>query len=139
MVSTELKTTSNEYRVVTGAIDNKNSSSIYLVLSTWVSIPYEDPMTEKKLIRLIKNELYDTDDLLFDTSRTIVDVSYSTLSPAQRVFLTIDMTLYQKDLVNVLPIKDDNLQWYVNEIKDTVINVIKTNLTDWNFYSSRKD
>lgn len=120
-------TSSQEYNVVTGTVDNKTPKSIYIQISAWgepknyLECDYERILRNKS--KRVKNKLFDliTDDLFYKT-KTIVDfnMASSGINPNKRSFMSVELTLFKKE--PFLPINSKELIPIVEELSEKIIS-----------------
>ena len=130
------------YHVISGSIDNKNSKSIYINLSTWGQPKINDDINYIRIIRdinkKIKSNVFnllsskDTEKL-FIKERTIVDldVRESGIKFNKRSFTNAEITLF---LTNILPINSLVLKPMLDNIVKTIVNEVFEKNQYFKFY-----
>ena len=115
----------DNYKVLSGTVDNKNPKTLYLNISAW-----GDPLSDDEnlnyngvvryLTKSIKTEIFDKlDNKLFINSRTIVDFDMRTsgIEYGKRSYMNCEITLFQKNSFKLQEkIIKDNLDVMLNTI-----------------------
>ena len=125
----------DNYKVLSGTVDNKNPKTLYLNISAW-----GDPLSDDEninyngvvryLTKSIKTEIFDKlDDKLFINSRTIVDFDMRTsgIEYGKRSYMNCEITLFQR---NTFKLQEKHIQDSFGELIHNIIN----NVFDDNIY-----
>jgi hypothetical protein len=132
-----------EFSITIGTMNKKNPNSLYITASSWLYLGDGKRLDNKsvcKLTKKIKNHLYNSNDLIFNSKNIICDISYPNLDNGKNIdklhFFDVDITLFQKDYKNLLDWKDDNLFLYTDWIAEEIISLLKNE--GFSFFNSRK-
>lgn len=126
-----------EYNVISGAVDNRNPESIYIQISAWGKPKNKeeedfDSIIKQKSKRVKKKlfEMLDTEQFL---PKVIVDfnMASSGVSYEKRSYMSVEMTLFQKD---PLPVNSDKLLPTLNKISEKIITDVFEKDEDFKFY-----
>jgi hypothetical protein len=126
-----------EYNVISGAVDNKNPESIYRQISAWGQPKNKgeenfDTIIKQKSKR-VKRKLFEVLDCNQFLQKAIVDfnMASSGISFDKRSFMSVELTLFQKD---PLPINSDKLLPTLNKISEKIISDVFEKDEDFKFY-----
>lgn len=131
------------YKVLSGTVDNKNPKTLYLNISAWgLPLMDDDEINYNNVIRYItksiKTELFNNlDRNLFIPNRTIVDFDMRTsgIIYGKRSYMNCEITLFQK---HSFKLQEQEIQNSINEIaKNITQNVLDDNLY-FSFYKNKK-
>ena len=131
------------YKVLSGTVDNKNPKTLYLNISAWgLPLMDDDEINYNNVIRYItksiKTELFNNlDRNLFIPNRTIVDFDMRTsgIIYGIRSYMNCEITLFQK---HSFKLQEQEIQNSINEIaKNITQNVLDDNLY-FSFYKNKK-
>lgn len=129
-----------EYNVISGAVDNRNPESIYIQISAWGKPKNKeeenfDSIIKQKSKRVKKKlfEMLDTEQFL---PKVIVDfnMASSGISYEKRSYMSVEMTLFQKD---PLPVNSDKLLPTLNKISEKIITDVFEKDEDFKFYRKK--
>ena len=121
----------NNYRILSGTVDNKNPKALFLTISAWGETLLDDNINYnnvfKNIIKGIKKEINSNiNQNLFHNERCIVDFDMreSGISCGKKSFINCEITLYQK---NLFKLQDKLIQKELKTISDLVANNILEN------------
>ena len=125
----------DNYKVLSGTVDNKNPKTLYLNISAWGDpLSYDENLNYNGVVRYltksIKTEIFDKlDDKLFINSRTIVDFDMRTsgIEYGKRSYMNCEITLFQR---NTFKLQEKHIQDSFGELIHNIIN----NVFDDNIY-----
>lgn len=126
-----------EYNVISGAVDNKNPESIYIQISAWGKPKNKEEENFDTIIKQkskrVKRKLFEVLDCNQFLPKVIVDfnMASSGISYNKRSFMSVEMTLFQKD---PLPINSDELLPTLNKISEKIISDVFEKDEDFKFY-----
>lgn len=129
-----------EYNVISGAVDNRNPESIYIQISAWGKPKNKeeenfDSIIKQKSKRVKKKlfEMLDTEQFL---PKVIVDfnMASSGISYEKRSYMSVEMTLFQKD---PLPVNSEKLLPTLNKISEKIITDVFEKDEDFKFYRKK--
>lgn len=126
-----------EYNVISGAVDNKNPESIYIQISAWGKPKNEEEENFDTIIKQkskrVKRKLFEVLDSNQFLPKAIVDfnMASSGVSYDKRSFMSVELTLFQKD---PLPINSDKLLPTLNKISEKIISDVFEVDEDFKFY-----
>ena len=112
------------YNVVSGTVDNKNPESIYIQISAWGKPKNKEEENFDSIIKQkskrVKRKLFEMLDTEQFLPKVIVDfnMASSGISYEKRSYMSVEMTLFQKD---PLPINSDKLLPTLNKISEKII------------------
>jgi hypothetical protein len=125
----------DNYKVLSGTVDNKNPKTLYLNISAW-----GDPLSDDEnlnyngvvryLTKSIKTEIHSKlDNKLFINNRTIVDFDMRTsgIEYGKRSYMNCEITLFQR---NTFKLQEKQIQDSFDELIHNIIN----NVFDDNIY-----
>lgn len=127
-------------KIVYGTVDSIKLKSLYLNIQTWVEPIYEcDNWTRTvlNLSRSIKHSIYETINKEIFNDKFIVDLDLrsSGLSVSKKSFMNLEINFY---------LKQDELDFKDNEIKESLLKIINKIFTDnfldnqnFNFYLTK--
>ena len=93
--------TYKDYKVISGTVDSKNPTSVYINISAWGEPTDENIEQYVSIISLlkkhVKKHIHDNLPMTFNRTRTIVDLDMreSGISFGKRSFMNCEITLYQ--------------------------------------------
>jgi hypothetical protein len=129
-----------EYNVISGAVDNRNPESIYIQISAWGKPKNKeeedfDSIIKQKSKRVKKKlfEVLDTEQFL---PKVIVDfnMASSGVSYEKRSYMSVEMTLFQKNPIHV---NSDKLLPTLNKISEKIITDIFEKDEDFKFFKRK--
>lgn len=126
-----------EYNVISGAVDNKNPESIYIQISAWGKPKNKEEENFDTIIKnkskRVKKKLYEVLDYSQFLPNAIVDfnMASSGISYNKRSFMSVEVTLFQKD---PLPVNSDKLLPTLNKISEKIITDVFEQDEDFKFY-----
>lgn len=119
----------DNYNIVMGSVDNKNSKAVYINLSAWGQPMLDEELDYTKIIRsinkVIKKNIYDylnvhDNEKRFYDNRSIVDLDIrkSGIKFNKRSFSNTEITLF---LTEELPINSDKIKPIIDGITNTIV------------------
>ena len=117
------------YKVISGTVDSKNPTSVYINISAWGE-PTNDNVEQytsviSSLKKDIKAHIFANLPLTFNKQRTIVDLDMreSGITYGKRSFMSCEITLYQNVRSGKLLMADD-LKKMMTQITDKVLKEV---------------
>ena len=129
-----------EYNVISGAVDNRNPESIYIQISAWGKPKNKEEENFDSIIKQkskrVKKKLFEVLDTEQFLPKVIVDfnMASSGVSYEKRSYMSVEMTLFQKD---PLPINSDKLLPTLNKISEKIITDVFEKDEDFKFYRKK--
>ena len=129
-----------DYNVISGAVDNRNPESIYIQLSAWGKPKNKEEENFDSIIKQkskrVKRKLFEMLDTEQFLPKVIVDfnMASSGISYEKRSYMSVEMTLFQKD---PLPINSDKLLPTLNKISEKIITDVFEKDEDFKFYRKK--
>ena len=129
-----------DYNVVSGTVDNRNPESIYIQISAWgkPKNKYEENFDGviKQKSKKIKRKLFEVLDTNHFFGKAIVDfnMASSGISHDKRSFMSVEMTLFQKEPT---PVNSDKLLPKLNKISEKIITDVFEVDEDFKFYRKK--
>lgn len=125
----------DNYKVLSGTVDNKNPKTLYLNISAWGCPLLDDETINyngviRYLTKSIKTEIHNKlDSKLFINNRTIVDFDMRTsgIEYGKKSYMNCEITLFQR---NTFKLQEKEIQ----DSFDKLIHEIITNVFDDNIY-----
>lgn len=135
---------SDNYKTVSGTVDNKNPKSLYLTISGWGSPNYEDENInygkvirnmDKEVRKILYNDLCDSE---FVKNKTIVDLDMrkSGVAFGKRSFMSCEVTLYQTEPT---PINTKKMINKMEKISHHLINHVFESNQYFTFHKRKRD
>ena len=132
----------NNYKIVTGTIDNKKPKAMYVIISAWGK-PTNDgivnyPNVIKKLNKEIKTKLFKSlDNTLFDINRSIIDLDMrdSGITFDKKSYMNCEITLFK---LNDFKIQDKKIKENVSNIINNIINDVFEDSPNFTFHKTKK-
>jgi hypothetical protein len=113
------------YKIISGTIDNKNPKSMYLTISAWGKPIVDGDVIYSDIIRKMNKEIKSTlfnniDETLFDINRTIVDLDMrnSGITFNKKSYMNCEITLFK---LNDFKIQDKKIKECIKQISSDVI------------------
>ena len=113
------------YKIISGTIDNKNPKSMYLTISAWGKPIVDGDIIYSDIIRKMNKEIKSTlfaniDETLFDINRTIVDLDMrnSGITFNKKSYMNCEITLFK---LNDFKIQDKKIKECIKQISNDVI------------------
>ena len=129
-----------DYNVISGAVDNRNPESIYIQISAWGKPKNKEEENFDSIIKQkskrVKRKLFEMLDTEQFLPKVIVDfnMASSGISYEKRSYMSVEMTLFQKD---PLPINSDKLLPTLNKISEKIITDVFEKDEDFKFYRKK--
>lgn len=131
------------YKVISGTVDSKNPTSVYINISAWGE-PTNDEIDEyttviSSLRKVVKSYIYDSLPLSFNKLKTIVDLDMreSGVSYGKRSFMSCEITLYQNTRNSNILVGDD-LKKTMGSITDKLIKEVFDEYPHFKFHKNKK-
>ena len=142
----ELKiNTFNNYNIVYGSVNNKNSKALYINISAWAEPKNDNDLNytriirdiDKKIRQTIYNELEANISTPFLKDRTIIDfdIRESGVRYGKRSFTNTEITLYMK---YELPINSDSLKPFIDDLIEKILEGSFEKDKHFKFYKKKK-
>ncbi len=130
------------YKVVSGTVDSKNPTSVYINISAWGEPTNED--TEQyitvisSLKKDIKGHLFNILPLSFNKQRTIVDLDMrvSGIAYGKRSYMSCEITLYQNVRNGKLLIGEE-LKKSMSQITEKIISDVLDEYPHFKFHKKK--
>ena len=129
-----------DYNVISGSVDNRNPESIYIQISAWGKPKNKEEENFDSIIKQkskrVKRKLFEMLDTEQFLPKVIVDfnMASSGISYEKRSYMSVEMTLFQKD---PLPINSDKLLPTLNKISEKIITDVFEKDEDFKFYRKK--
>jgi len=130
------------YKVVSGTVDSKNPTSVYINISAWGE-PTRDDVDEytaviSSLKKAIKSYIYTNLPLSFNKLKTIVDLDMreSGITYGKRSFMSCEITLYQ-NVRNGGILMGEDLKKIMGQITDKVITEVFDEYPHFKFHKNK--
>lgn len=129
-----------DYNVISGAVDNRNPESIYIQISAWGKPKNKEEGNFDSIIKQkskrVKRKLFEVLDTEQFLPKVIVDfnMASSGISYEKRSYMSVEMTLFQKD---PLPVNSDKLLPTLNKISEKIITDVFEKDEDFKFYRKK--
>jgi len=129
-----------EYNVISGAVDNRNPESIYIQISAWGKPKNKEEENFDSIIKQkskrVKKKLFEVLDTEQFLPKVIVDfnMASSGVSYEKRSYMSVEMTLFQKD---PLPVNSDKLLPTLNKISEKIITDVFEKDEDFKFFKRK--
>ena len=134
----------NNYSVVIGSTNNKNSKANYINISAWAEPQFFEEVNYKRIIKdinkkikqLLFNLLSTNDYDEFSQDKTIVDLDIreSGIRYGKRSFINCEITLFLKSEIQV---NSDYMKLMLDKIIDDVINTTLETNKVFKFYKKK--
>ena len=130
------------YKVISGTVDSKNPTSVYINISAWGE-PTNDNVEEytsviSSLKKDVKTHVFANLPLTFNKQRTIVDLDMreSGIAYGKRSFMRCEITLYQNPRSGKLLMVDE-LKKTMSQITDNVIKEVFDKYPHFKFHKKK--
>jgi hypothetical protein len=129
-----------DYNVISGAVDNRNPESIYIQISAWGKPKNKEEENFDSIIKQkskrVKRKLFEMLDKEQFLPKVIVDfnMASSGVSYEKRSYMSVEMTLFQKD---PLPVNSDKLLPTLNKISEKIITDVFEKDEDFKFFKRK--
>ena len=130
------------YRVVSGTVDNKNPKALYLNISAWGESIVNDELNYGPILRKVTKDIKiklksSLDSNLFYTDRCIVDFDMreSGISYGKKSFMNCEITIFQKKLFNI---QEKTIQKELNLIGGIITTEVLERFEYFNFKKTKK-
>lgn len=117
----------DKFLVKIGTVDNKNPRSIFLTMSSWTHPKTSDDLNYDRIIshlrKKIKQKIFDTQNVLFDPNKTIIDLDLrsSGISINKKSYMSCEITMFQKQSISI---KEKIIHDYFKDISKILIDDI---------------
>jgi len=128
------------YKVISGTVDSKNPTSVYINISAWGEPTNEDIEQYTTVISLLKKDvkahLFTILPLSFNKQRSIVDLDMreSGITYGKRSYMSCEITLYQNPRNGKLLVADE-LKKTMGQITDKIIKEV---LDEYRYFKFHK-
>lgn len=135
--------TDPNYKVVFGAVDNKNPKSLYINISSWGELinnthdTYEKVINKKrKKIKKHLNEVLSNHNSFYK-DKSIVDfnMASSGVSKEKRSFMSVELTLFQKR--PLLKVNSEEIKRPLESISKYIISTVFNVDEDFNYHKKK--
>lgn len=130
------------YKVISGTVDSKNPTSVYINITAWGE-PTKDDIDEyttviSSLKKDVKSHIYTNLPLSFNKLKTIVDLDMreSGISYGKRSFMSCEITLYQNSRNGTILMGED-LKKLMGQITDKVIKEVFDEYPHFKFHKNK--
>jgi hypothetical protein len=135
-------TTHNNYRVLSGTVDNKNPKALYLTISAWGKSIIEDEINYGSVFKAITKDIKkilnsELNPNLFHSDRCIVDFDMreSGITYGKKSFMNCEITLFQK---NLFKLQEKNIQKELNRITEIITTEVLDSSEYFEFTKTKK-
>ncbi len=132
----------NNYRVLSGTVDNKNPKALYLTISAWGETLIKEDINYTSVIRLISKDIKkalakNLNKNLFHNNKCIIDFDMreSGIVYGKKSYMNCEITLYQK---NLFKLQEKKIQNELNNISKIITTDIFENVKYFNFSKTKK-
>lgn len=132
----------NNYRVLSGTVDNKNPKALYLTISAWGETLIKEDINYTSVIRLISKDIKralseNLNKNLFHNNKCIIDFDMreSGIVYGKKSYMNCEITLYQK---NLFKLQEKKIQNELNNITQIITTDIFENVKYFNFSKTKK-
>ena len=134
--------TYKDYKVVSGTVDSKNPTSVYINISAW-----GEPINEETehyvsvisgLKKRVKQYIYDSIPMTYNPHRTIIDLDMreSGIGYGKRSYMSCEVTLYQ-NVRNGKILMSNELKRSMSQLTDNLIEDVFDKDEDFKFYKKK--
>ena len=133
----------NDYKVISGTVDSKNPTSVYINISAWGEPTNEDTEQYVTVISSLKKELkkyiHNNLPLSFNRVRTIIDLDMreSGIAFGKRSFMSCEITLYQRTLTGTKLLRSTELKRVMGDITDRVVEDVFDKYEHFKFHKKK--
>ncbi len=130
------------YKVISGTVDSKNPTSVYINISAWGEPTNDDvdyyTTVISSLKKNIKTYLFANLPLTFNKHRTIVDLDMreSGIVYGKRSFMSCEITLYQNTRIGKM-LMSDELKKSMGQITDKIIKEVLDEYPHFKFHKKK--
>lgn len=130
------------YKVISGTVDSKNPTSVYINISAWGEPTNDDVERYVTVIGLLKKDIkahvYTNLPLTFNKQRTIVDLDMreSGIAYGKRSYMSCEITLYQNHRTGKL-LMGDELKKTMVQITNSVITEVLDKYPSFKFHKKK--
>ncbi len=131
-----------DYKVISGTVDSKNPTSVYINVSAWGEPTNDNVDVYTSIIsslkKDIKTHIFANLPLTFNKQRTIVDLDMreSGIAYGKRSFMSCEITLYQNHRSDKL-LMSDELKKTMVQITDNVIKEVFDKYPYFKFHKNK--
>jgi len=137
--------TYKDYKVISGTVDSKNPTSVYINISAWGEPTDENIEQYVSIISLLKKDvkkfIHNNLPMTFNRNRTIVDLDMreSGISFGKRSFMNCEITLYQNQHSRSSSIiVSKELKKIMGDITDRLIKDVFDEYEYFKFHKNKK-
>jgi hypothetical protein len=134
--------TYKNYKVISGTVDSKNPTSVYINISAWGEPTEEDTEHYVSVISGLKKEVkkfvFNNLPMTYNKNRTIIDLDMreSGIAYGKRSFMSCEITLYQNPRGGKL-LMSSELKKSMGEITDKVVAEVFDKYEYFNFHKKK--
>jgi len=132
----------DNYRVLSGTVDNKNPKALYFTISAWGESVLDDEINYNNIFRGITKDVKrvinsELDSTLFHVDKCIVDFDMreSGITYGKKSFMNCEVTLFQK---NLLKLQEKKIQKELNRIIGIITREVLGRNKYFKFTKSKK-
>jgi len=130
------------YRVVSGTVDNKNPKALYISISAWGETLINEDINYGSVIRSISKDIKkmlsrNLNSNLFYTDRCIIDFDMreSGIVYSKKSYMNCEITLFQK---NLFKLQEKNIQSELNDMTELITKEILEDTEYFRFTKTKK-
>ena len=134
--------TYENYRVVSGTVDNKNPKALYISISAWGETLINEDVNYSSVIKSINKDIKkmlsgSLDSNLFYTDRCIIDFDMreSGINYGKKSYMNCEITLFQK---NLFKLQEKVIQSELNEMTKLITKDILEDSKYFKFTKTKK-
>lgn len=134
--------TYKDYKVVSGTVDSKNPTSVYINISAWGEPTNEDAEHYVSVIsglkKKVKQYIYKSLPMVYNAHRTIIDLDMreSGIGYGKRSYMSCEVTLYQ-NVRNRKILMSDELKRSMMQLTDKLIEDVFDKDEHFEFYKKK--
>ena len=132
----------DNYRVLSGTVDNKNPKALYISISAWGEGLIKGDINYTNVIRSITKDIkkalsVNLDKNLFYSDRCIIDFDMreSGISYGKKSYMNCEITLFQK---NLFKLQENNIQDELNNMSEIITKDILEDTKYFKFNKKKK-
>jgi len=132
----------DNYRVLSGTVDNKNPKALYFTISAWGESVLDDEINYNNIFRGITKDVKrvinsELDSTLFHVDKCIVDFDMreSGITYGKKSFMNCEVTLFQK---NLFKLQEKKIQKELNRIIGIITREVLGRNKYFKFTKSKK-
>lgn len=132
----------NNYRVLSGTVDNKNPKALYITISAWGETLINEDIDYAAVIRLISKDIKKSltknlNQNLFYADRCIIDFDMreSGIVYGKKSYMNCEITIYQK---NLFRLQEKAIQDELNNMSQIITTDILEDVKYFSFSKTKK-